>query len=179
MRPQRRSFMPGASARVSTIELVTFSSTSASQSSSRIASAGCGIFQPALLIRISTLPRRAVASRARRSASGRWPTSATSASTRAPVSAEGRAADSGLWFRCGCRWPPRRRLGPGSEPFLCPGPGCRRSPAPSARQIERGVFVERHIHCSGGASRHSGSGPATGAADVPVRSNGIRLLFRP
>ena len=58
IRPQRRSFMPGARARVRAMQLLRFSSTSRSQSSSRIWSIAWGRLQPALLTRISTLPSR-------------------------------------------------------------------------------------------------------------------------
>ena len=56
MRPQRRSFICGTSARVSAMHEVRFSSTMRSQASSVISSIACGLLLPALLTRMSTLP---------------------------------------------------------------------------------------------------------------------------
>ena len=84
-RPQRRSFMPGTSARVRTMQLVKFISTSRSQSASRISSICCTTLLPALFTRMSTLPRVFTAASASRTASWRRFMSATRCSTRAPV----------------------------------------------------------------------------------------------
>ena len=56
IRPHCRSFMDGTSARVSAMHELRFSSTSLSQSSSRIWSIGWGMLLPALLTRMSTRP---------------------------------------------------------------------------------------------------------------------------
>src|SRR5262249_49963443 len=71
MRPQRRWRICGTRARVSAMIELRFSSTMRSQTSSVMASMGCGWLVPALLMRMSTRPICSRAARARRSASSR------------------------------------------------------------------------------------------------------------
>ena len=59
IRPQRRSFICGTSARVNAMHEVRFTSMTRSQSSSRILSIGSDLLPPALLIRMSTRPNSA------------------------------------------------------------------------------------------------------------------------
>ena len=152
IRPQRRSFMPGTSARVNAMQLVRFSSTNRSQSSSRIWSIACGMLKPALLTRMSIVPsaRGGVGQAARRPARGH----VGGDDLDAPASCRG-CRQRRLAARLRGGWksrrphPPRQR----SWPSPCPAPGCRPSPGPRPERSKSfsiiGVLMpsDRHRNC--------------------------------